>query len=90
MPRKKKQAKIHSATDEMGSDLNQFVTTSEAAELLGVLTSSVDHLLYSGRIKGKKIGRDWLVYRPSLETYLDSKSNSGRPSLKPRKLNPKK
>lgn len=90
MSRKKKQAKLYSATDEMGSDLNQFMTTTEAAELLGVLTSSVDHLLHSGRIKGKKFGRDWLVYRPSIATYVEGKSNSGRPTLKPPKLGPKK
>lgn len=80
MARQKKQIKIQTGEDDLGSDLNQFVTTGEAAELLGVIRSSVNHLIYSGRIQGKKFGRDWLIYRPSLISYLQSKSTKGRPS----------
>ncbi len=82
-----RKSKTHRSSDELGSDLNQFVTTTEAAELLGVLRTSVNHLIYDGRIQGKKFGRDWLVFRPSIQTYVENKSSKGRPSTKAPKLN---
>ncbi len=60
-------------------DLSDYVTTQAAADLLGVITTSVNHLLASGRLKGIKLGRDWLVFRPSIEAYLETKSTKGRP-----------
>ncbi len=62
-----------------GNDLSQYATTEQAAELLGVIPTSVNHLLVSGRLVGIKWGRDWLVYRPSIEEYLKTKSTKGRP-----------
>lgn len=67
-------------------DLTKYVTTREAAELLGVDSSRIRGLLLSDRIRGKKLGHDWLVFRPSLEKYLAQKSKRGRPSRKPPKI----
>lgn len=71
--------------DEM-KDLTKYVTTREAAELLGVDSSRVRGLLLSDRIKGKKLGHDWLVFRPSLEKYFAHKSTRGRPPSKRPKI----
>ena len=49
----------------MSNDLSQYVTTKQAAEMLGLATTSINHLLAAGRIKGKKLGTIWLVYTPS-------------------------
>ncbi len=42
----------------MGSEL---LSTNEAAKRLGLDPSQVRRLLAKGEIKGKKLGRDWVV-----------------------------
>ena len=66
--------------DEMTKDLTKYVTTREAAEMLGVIPRRVQALLKVGTVKGKQLGREWLVFTPSLEKYLASKSKRGRHS----------
>ncbi|MBM3129777.1 MAG: helix-turn-helix domain-containing protein [Chloroflexi bacterium] len=66
--------------DEMNKDLIKYVTTREAAEMLGVATTHVNRLLIGEKIRGIKKGHDWLVFAPSLEKYLANKSKRGRPS----------
>lgn len=63
----------------MSKDLTQYVTTKEAAELLGVDRTHVNHLLRENRIKGIKLGWNWLVFKPSLGAYLETKDPKGRP-----------
>ena len=63
----------------MSDALSDYVTTQQAAELLGVVRRSVNHLIADGKLKGKRMGKDWLVYRPSLEEYESNKSAAGRP-----------
>jgi excisionase family DNA binding protein len=66
--------------DEMTQNLNQYATTREAAEMLGVNRFWIVRLLASKKIKGIKRGHDWLVFTPSLEKYLAKKSKRGRPA----------
>ena len=66
----------------MSKDLTKYVTTLEAAGLLGVIPTSVNHLLKNGKIKGQKKGHYWLVYVPSIEKYISTKSATGRPTSK--------
>jgi excisionase family DNA binding protein len=63
----------------MSKNLTDYVTTKQAAEMLGVLQTSIAHLLYNKKIKGIKLGGMWLIYLPSLEHYLANKSPGGRP-----------
>jgi excisionase family DNA binding protein len=67
-------------------DLREYITTRQAADLLGLVVTSVNHLLYDGKLQGIKIGRDWFIYRPSIENYLKIRSPKGRPSSKRPKL----
>ncbi len=67
-------------------DLREYITTRQAADLLGLIVTSVNHLLYDGRLQGIKIGRDWFIYRPSIGNYLKTRSPKGRPSSKRPKL----
>jgi hypothetical protein len=39
-------------------------------------------LLNSGRLKGAKRGRDWIVTVAELDTYLASRAPAGRPAFK--------
>ncbi len=64
----------------MTKDLTQYVTTSQAATMLGVDPSQVARLLRGGDLKGIKLGHDWLVFAPSIQKYFESKSKRGRPS----------
>lgn len=59
--------------------LSGYVTTKQAAEMMGVVQTSINHLLQNGRIKGVKVGREWLVSQGSIQDYLENKSPSGRP-----------
>ncbi len=73
---------INSGTEEepMSTDLSQYVTTKQAAEMLGVAQDHINHLLLSGKLRGIKPGGwGWLVYKPSIEQYEKSRSPQGRP-----------
>jgi hypothetical protein len=47
-------------------------TLKEASKKLGLSSSQVRRLLYSGKVKGKKLARDWVVL--SLEYQRKRKS----------------
>ncbi len=64
----------------MTRDLTKYVTTPQAAEMLGVTRFQVIHLLTIKKITGIKWARDWLIYVPSVQEYLGTKSRRGRPS----------
>lgn len=63
-----------------------YLSTREAADLLGVDVSQVARLVKSGRIHGVKIGRDWTISRESVEEYYKTKSPKGQPSSHSPKL----
>ena len=71
-------------SDPDGSDhlvLEGWITTREAAEMLGVTLHQVRHLAYEGVIEAKKIAHAWIVKRASVEAYATS---DRRPGPKPR------
>ena len=89
MAQRKKKTTPRGATPELGDDemtkdltkfSETFVTTREAAEMLGVANAHVNRLLIGRKIDGKKMGHDWIVFVPSLRKYLENKSKRGRPS----------
>lgn len=64
---------------ELKTLLSDYVTTRQAAEMLGVVTDHINHLLAKQKIKGIKMGYSWLVYLPSLDEYVKTRSPGGRP-----------
>ncbi len=70
----------------MVNDLTNYVTTSRAADMLGVGQNQIRGLLARDKISGIKLGHDWIVYVPSLEKYLHTKSTKGRPPSRAPKL----
>ena len=48
---------------------DDFMTVSEAAELLGYTLQHTRLLLRQGRLKGSKIGRDWMILREAVDEY---------------------
>jgi len=73
----------------MSDSLKDFISTREAADRMGVVTDHINHLLAAGKLRGKQIGRMWLVYTPSLAHYIKTKTpGKGRPpSRKPQLKN---
>lgn len=67
-------------------DFTQYVATKQAADMLGVDHQHVAHLLKAGKLKGIKLGHDWLVFLPSVHTYAKTKSPKGRPASRRPKL----
>ena len=48
------------------------LTTKDAARLLGVNVTWVRVMLANGKLGGMKFGRDWLVFRKSVERRIES------------------
>ena len=72
----------------MTNDLAQYITTKQAAEMLGTADANVRHALIEGRVQGRKLGHYWLVYLPSLKEYFETKSPAGRPPSREPKIQP--
>ena len=49
-----------------------MLTTKQAAAALGVTDSRVRQLLIDGRLKGEKVGRDWIISEADIKKYLAS------------------
>ena len=54
-----------------------MLTTSQAADALGVTPQRVRALILAGRLKAVKVGRDWLIRPPDLDAVRNRKP--GRP-----------
>jgi hypothetical protein len=67
-------------TKDLTKYADQYVTTAQVAEILGVVTDPVNRLLIGKKLKGVKLGYSWLVYIPSIAKYQQTKSKRGRPS----------
>jgi excisionase family DNA binding protein len=44
-----------------------YVTSAEAAELLGFSRDHVRKLIIQGRIKAEKLGRNWIIEKKNLD-----------------------
>ncbi len=42
------------------------MTTAEAASILGVTPTRIRAMIAAGRLKAKRVGRDWLITRAEL------------------------
>lgn len=68
--------------------MTDYISTAEAAELLGVTVCSVAYWARHGLVKAKRFdGRTWMVSRKSLEKKrkdLDRPGRRGRPTVRQR------
>ena len=58
----------------------EWITTAEAADIMGVTPQAVQRLCRKKGIDCKKHGRDWMVSKTSAENYNPIKT--GRPKTK--------
>ena len=62
--------------------LENFLTVTEAADVIGCTTGRVRQLLLAGSIIGKKFTkRSWAVDRDSARRYAARKKTTGRPRV---------
>jgi excisionase family DNA binding protein len=61
--------------------MKDVMTTREAAEILGITPESVARLARLGTLEGERFGHAWMVYRSSVEEYLDR--NEGKSKSDP-------
>jgi excisionase family DNA binding protein len=47
------------------------MTLTEAAELLGVDASTLRHQIANGKLKARKVGRDWHVTPAEVKRYAE-------------------
>jgi excisionase family DNA binding protein len=55
-----------------------WITLVEAAREAGLKPDTLRRQVANGRLEARKRGRDWLVSRSALWTYLDGRAPSGR------------
>ncbi len=54
-----------------------WITTQEAIELSGYHPDSLRRLVRAGEIKAKKWGREWMIDKRSLTTFLKNQAELG-------------
>ena len=60
--------------------LKDYLSTLEAAKILGVSTRYVSELCRKGKMKCERPARDWLVSKAEVEAYkIKPKNKGGRP-----------
>lgn len=50
---------------------DEILSTREAADILNLGQAAISRLLRIGKLEGRRIGREWIVYRSSVEAYLE-------------------
>jgi excisionase family DNA binding protein len=53
--------------------VERFLTTKQASIAVGLNSSRVCQLLRSGKLKGEKMGRDWLISLKELERFIEER-----------------
>lgn len=68
-------------------DLDEFMTTKEAADKLGFHVKSIPKMVRDDILNGVRFGRAWLVSRKSVDEYI--KKTKGMSKRDPRRKAPK-
>ena len=61
--------------------LDGYIGTREASEITGLTSGYLRRLLAQGKIKGKRIGHDWIIDRKSVIKFSKTDRKIGRPPL---------
>ena len=55
----------------------EWITTQEAAKIIGVTRNHIRYLIRYGKLEAKKFGRAWMVSRKSAEEYAATERKPG-------------
>jgi DNA (cytosine-5)-methyltransferase 1 len=53
-------------------DIEEYVTTEEAAEILGYSPKYIRRMLRNGKLPAEKVGRLWLIHRDTVREYQEA------------------
>ena len=62
--------------------MNDVISVTTAAEILGLTARQVTRMLESGEIVGKLLGRQWAVSRASVEAMKQARAAAPQPQRK--------
>jgi excisionase family DNA binding protein len=62
---------------QQATEFANFISSSEASRTFGVSTAYITKLARAKLIKALKIGRNWIIERDSLQTYLTTPQKRG-------------
>ena len=60
----------------------EYITTEESSRLTGYDPQHIRRLLRSGKVKGQKFGRTWMIDKQSLLAYLQGEGRGPKSSGK--------
>ena len=63
--------------------MQSFLSSAQAAELLGFTVQHVRRLIKQGELDGVKVGRDWVVNAQSVAEFLRRRENLELPLTNP-------
>jgi excisionase family DNA binding protein len=67
-----------------------YITTKEAAELLGLHVKYIPSLIKNNTLEGIRFGRDWLVSRSAVDEYIKQTKDKGKRDMRYKNKRPKK
>ena len=79
---------VFSKKNQTMPDLAEFMTTQEAAKVLGFHVKTIPLMVRNQTLQGVRFGRAWLVSRKSVQEYLDK--TKGMSKNDPRRKSPEK
>jgi len=56
------------------TNYDPLLTVAEAARILGYTVQHVRVLIRTGKLKAKKLGRDWALREADVRNYMDQRS----------------
>jgi len=79
--------RFSSPTSNTMPDLAEYMTTQEAAQVLGFHVKSIPSMMKDKELDGVRFGKVWLVSRKSVQEYLEK--TKGMSKNDPRRKNKK-
>jgi len=65
------------------TSINNLISLEEASRISGLSSVHLRHLVSTGKLWGKKIGRNWVTSKNAIVDYLNQQNSPGRPPKKP-------
>jgi excisionase family DNA binding protein len=60
-------------------DMSEYISTKEAAAIMGITESLVRRWAREGKIAGKRFGRDWQIEKAAANAYKPTRTRKATP-----------
>ena len=75
--------KVDNKRENYQPKIDELISLRQAADISGYTTNHLRLLISKGKLWAKKIDSFWVTTEISIQDYMDSKSNFGRPKKNP-------